>query len=70
MFDLNTRKRVNRIKLKDHAVTVAVSLDGSPLLYTLTEKPSLITYDAKTGKEVGEIEKLGDSPLLLHVHGS
>jgi methylamine dehydrogenase heavy chain len=68
VFDLKSRKRANRIKLKDHAISVNVSADGNPQIYTLTEKPSLITYDAKGGV-VGEIERLGDSPQLLHVHG-
>jgi len=70
VFDLNTHKRISRIQLKDHAISVAVSPDAKPQLYTLTEKPSLITYDAQSGEPVGEIEKLGDSPMLIHVHGS
>lgn len=70
VFDVTAKKRVNRIKLKDHAVSLAVSPDlEATQLYTLTEKPSLVVYSAKTDKDLGAIEPLGISPYLLYVDG-
>ncbi|MFN8752452.1 MAG: amine dehydrogenase large subunit [Betaproteobacteria bacterium] len=66
VFDLNSRKRVQRIELKEHATTIAVSQDADPYLFTQTEKPSLITYNVQDGKEVGEMS-FGITPFLMFV---
>ncbi|MCW5624802.1 MAG: hypothetical protein KIT73_08815 [Burkholderiales bacterium] len=68
VIDQKARKVVRRIHLKEHAISVALSQDAEPYLYTQTEKPSLITYDAKSGKEIGEME-FGISPYLLYTVG-
>jgi methylamine dehydrogenase heavy chain len=68
VFDIATKKRVNRIHLKEHAISIALSQDDDPHLYTQTETATLITYDALSGKEVGEM-KFGITPYLLFTHG-
>ncbi len=68
VFDIATKKRVNRIHLKEHAISIALSQDDDPHLYTQTETATLITYDAISGKEVGEM-KFGITPYLLFTHG-
>jgi methylamine dehydrogenase heavy chain len=68
VFDAKTKKRTDRIKLKEHAISITVSQDAEPYLFTQTEKPSLITYNLKDGSEVGEVE-FGISPYLLYVDG-
>jgi methylamine dehydrogenase heavy chain len=66
VFDLKSKKRVQRIELKEHATTIAVSQDAEPYLFSQTEKPSMITYNVKDGKEVGEMA-FGISPFLMYV---
>jgi methylamine dehydrogenase heavy chain len=68
VFDLATKKRVDRIHLKEHAIAIALSQDDEPYLFTQTEKPSLVTYNVKDGKEVGEMD-FGISPFLLYTDG-
>lgn len=68
VFDAATGKRLNRIHLKEHAISIALSQDDDPHLYTQTEKAMMITYDANTGKEVGELA-FGITPYLLFTHG-
>ena len=54
--------------MKEHAISVAISQDADPYLFTQTEKPSLVTYNVADGKEVGEMP-LGISPFLLFTAG-
>jgi methylamine dehydrogenase heavy chain len=68
VFDGNTGKRLDRIHLKEHATSLAISQDAEPYLFTQTEKPSVITYNVADGKEVGEM-KFGISPYLLFTAG-
>lgn len=68
VFDLKTKKRIARHHLKEHAISVAVSQDADPYFYTQTEKAMLVTYNAKDGKEVGEMA-FGISPYLIYTDG-
>lgn len=68
VFDATTRKRLSRIHLKEHAISIALSQDDDPHLYTQTEKAMMVTYDALTGKEVGELS-FGITPFLLYTQG-
>ncbi len=68
VFDAKAGKPVTRIKLKEHAISITVSQDAEPYLFTQTEKPSLITYNVKDGSEVGEMD-FGISPYVLYVDG-
>jgi methylamine dehydrogenase heavy chain len=68
VFDLASKKRVQRIHLKEHAISIALSQDADPYLFTQTEAASLITYKVSDGSEVGEM-KFGISPFLLFTLG-
>jgi len=68
VFDATTGKRLSRIHLKEHAISIAVSQDAEPYLFTQTEKPSVVTYNVADGKEVGEMA-FGISPFLMFTDG-
>ncbi len=70
VYDMRTRKRVQRIKLGDaHSHTIKVTRDEKPLLFTLTETATLVSWDARTGKQRGKFEGLGLSPYVLMADG-
>lgn len=70
VFDASEGKRLDRIELEEHAASVAVTKDDEPLLYALTEAASLSIFDAANGyAHKGTMGQLGDSPLVLMVHG-
>jgi methylamine dehydrogenase heavy chain len=59
VYDLATRSRTRVIELAVPAMTVAVSQDPRPLLYTTTlELPAIAVYDARTG----ELERMIEGP--------
>ena len=66
VFDVASQKRVQRIRLKEKAHSVAVSQDDKPLLYTIAENTDIFMHDA-AGKVVAKIDKLGMSPQILSV---
>lgn len=68
VFDSVSHQPLGRIKLKEHAISITVSQDADPYLFTQTEKPTLVTYNVADGTEVGEME-FGISPYLLYVDG-
>jgi methylamine dehydrogenase heavy chain len=69
VFDARSGKRMNRIKLKRPAISVAVSSDEDPLVYALTESGHLYAYRSSTGTFVYRTEPVGTSPALLTVWG-
>ena len=70
VYDMRTKKRVKRIKLGDaHAHTMKVTRDEKPVLFTLTETATLMSWDARTGKPRGKLEGLGLSPYVLMTDG-
>ena len=57
VYDLASKKRMQRIELEHHATSVNVSKDDNPLLYTVSlESPVLRVLDAKTGKHLRGVE--------------
>ncbi len=68
IFDVDSKKRVGSIHLEEHAISVAVSQDANPLLYTLSEKASLAIFDVQSGKHLGTVA-VGEFPMLLYAHG-
>ena len=66
VYDLLTRKQVQRIKLIDMATSIQVSKDDKPLLFTISpERPVLEIYDALSGNHLRTVKEIGFSPSLL-----
>jgi methylamine dehydrogenase heavy chain len=68
-FDATTGKRAQRIKLKESGQSVAVSPDGSPLVYVIADSNRIDAYPVATGKLLYRTEPLGFTPQLLTVWG-
>ncbi len=69
IFNLETGKRIKRIPLEEPAMSLTVSLDDTPQLYTLSEEGTLDIWNARTYEHEDSVEELGDSPLVLYVSG-
>jgi methylamine dehydrogenase heavy chain len=70
VYDVQTQKRVQKFKLSKPAQSIAVSQDGSPLLYTIVDgAPEIITYDGSTGRVRNDLANIGFTPQLLTVPG-
>jgi methylamine dehydrogenase heavy chain len=66
VYDLASRKRVQRIALKDPTTSIAVTSDAKPLLFTLfIGAPKLDVYDALSGRFLRSIGEIGFSPTTL-----
>jgi methylamine dehydrogenase heavy chain len=66
VFDLETKKRVQKIALGEPATSIAVSQDAAPLLYSAyLGAPALVIYDARTGAKLRAIENAASWPALL-----
>nr|WP_320165565.1 methylamine dehydrogenase (amicyanin) large subunit [uncultured Methylophaga sp.] len=66
VVDGNTGKRLRRIELKHDVDSIAVSQDDEPYLFALSAgDKKMYTFDAKTGKKIGEIGNLGRYPHIL-----
>jgi methylamine dehydrogenase heavy chain len=69
VYDVQTQKRLQKLKLSKPAQSIAVSQDDSPLLYTIVDGAEIITYDSSTGKVRSESQNIGFSPQILTVPG-
>jgi methylamine dehydrogenase heavy chain len=71
VFDMQTRKKIGRIKLAYATDSIAVSRDAeNPRLYALASEDSIVTiYDAQTLASEGEIEEMGYYSAFLYVAG-
>lgn len=69
VFDAGARRRVGRIHLEHHGVSVAVSQDARPQVYTLSEKQSLSIFDLDAGTSLGIMEGLGEFGMVMYVDG-
>lgn len=69
VFDVQTQKRLQKIKLSKPAQSIAVSQDDSPLLFTIVDGAEVITYDSATGKVRSKLANIGFSPQILTVPG-
>ena len=66
VYDLQTRARVKRIKTRQSSISIAVSQDDNPLLYTITgDLSSLDIYDAGSGEYLRSAGELGITPFLI-----
>ena len=69
VYDVQTQKRLHKLKLSKPAQSIAVSQDDSPLLYTIVDGAEIITYDSSTGKVRSESQNIGFTPQILTVPG-
>jgi methylamine dehydrogenase heavy chain len=66
VVDGTTGKRLRKIALKHEIDSIAVSQDAEPYLYALSaEEKTLFTFDARTGKKLGELDELGRAPSMV-----
>jgi methylamine dehydrogenase heavy chain len=64
IFDVTTRLRIGRIKLKSPAGSITVSQSATPRLYAIADH-DLLTYDISSGELVGTMKEMGDTSLEL-----
>ena len=66
VYDLATRERVDKIRTRHSSISIAVSQDDNPLLYTITEDLSTLDiYDASSGEYLRSAGELGITPFLI-----
>jgi len=66
IFDATSGKRLQRIAMDGPATAIAVSEDDKPLLYTaMFGVPTLVVYDAATGRKLREIGQMGNAITVL-----
>ena len=66
VYDLATRSRVEKFSTRQQNISIAVSQDDSPLLYTITEDlSSLDIYDSSSGEYLRSAGELGITPFLI-----
>jgi len=66
MYELQQKKRVQRIPLRVPATSIEVSRDEAPLLFAVsTDSTDLEVYDANTGAHLRTVEKIAVFPTLL-----
>ena len=66
VYDLATQARIERIRTRRPSISIAVSQDDNPLLYTITEDLSTLDiYDASTGEYLRSAGELGITPFLI-----
>ena len=69
VYDLGTKKRINRFKLKGIASSIQVTQDDEPLLLTaFVGIPNLTVYDPDSGERLRTIKKLGSTISLLQTN--
>lgn len=61
---------LRKIELEEEAMSLAVTRDEQPLLVTLSESASVMTYDLASGEPKAHVEGIGDSPFLVMVEGN
>ena len=66
VYDLASGKKSRTLKLSHPALSIEVSQDAEPVLFTAyAEHPGVHVYDARSGKHLREIGEIGFSPILL-----
>ena len=66
VYDLETRARVKTISTRQPSISIAVSQDDNPLLYTITgDLSSLEIYDASSGEYLRSAGELGITPFMI-----
>jgi len=62
VYDVKSRKLIQRLKLAAPATSIAVSEDGHPLLYAvMVDVEDLVIYDAQSGAKLHSVGSLGHS---------
>lgn len=69
VFDVDTKERVQRIELEEPAISLIVTQDDQPLLFTLSEAASVSVFDATTYEHKGDVSEIGISPYVMYVTG-
>lgn len=67
VYDIDRRKRIDRIKLENAAVSIRVSRESDPQLYALAGT-ALDIYNVGSKKHLANVPSLGNSPLLVYVN--
>ena len=66
VYDLDRRRRVQRIALRSPASSIQVTRDDRPLLFAaFIGSTTLEVYDAKTGRYLRSVGDVGTTPTLL-----
>jgi len=66
VYDLKSKKRTRQISLSAPALSIQVTPDDKPLLFTADlEHPGVHVYDAATGKHKHHVEELAVNPTLF-----
>jgi methylamine dehydrogenase heavy chain len=69
VFDVASRKRINRIALKGPATSIEVTRDDEPLLLTaFLFEQALQVYDARSGSHLRTITQLGETPTIIQAN--
>lgn len=69
VFDAPSGKRLQRIRLREPALSVAVSPDDDPLMYVIADSGRIYAYRPAAGQFVYRTEPVGFTPQLLTVWG-
>lgn len=69
VFDVETKERLQRIEVEEPALSLIVTQDDQPLLFTLSEASSVSVFDATTYEHKGDVGEIGISPYVLYVTG-
>lgn len=65
VYDLKTRKQVGKIKTRQPSLSIAVSQDGAPLLYAITEKLNQLDIYDGAGQYLRSVPELGIMAALI-----
>lgn len=66
VYDVAKGSRVQRIKLKDMATSIAVTRDAKPLLFAIFIGAQKVeVYDALSGAHLRTIKEIGFTPMTL-----
>jgi len=69
VYDAPSGRRLERIKLREPAQSVAVSQDADPLVYVIDDSDRIDAYRSATGERLYSTAPIGFSPQLLTVWG-
>ncbi len=69
VYDLGNHKRIQRITLKHPAISLLVTQDDKPLLFTVGEDAVVSVFDATTYGHKADKPAVGDSPYLIQQFG-
>jgi methylamine dehydrogenase heavy chain len=66
VYDLNTQKQIQKIKLDKLSTAIQISKDDAPLMFSIfIGNSTLDIYDAFSGKLLRSVDEIGFTPTLL-----